>query len=94
MTGFGRQMIEQTKEYVEANYNVAKGYEHDSVVIFGDTPPRRWLSFFTRGGLVSFLGSTRRRSRAPRPSSRTGAGRVGRMGKHTHRQRAHCTGAD
>mmetsp|Transcript_20940 Transcript_20940/g.67436 ORF Transcript_20940/g.67436 Transcript_20940/m.67436 type:complete len:1107 (+) Transcript_20940:3-3323(+) len=37
VTGFGRQMIEQTKEYVEANYNVAKGYEHDAVVIYGDT---------------------------------------------------------
>lgn len=46
MTGFGRQMIEETKEYVEANYNVAKGYEHDAVVIFGGTPPRRWLFFF------------------------------------------------
>ncbi|EOD33882.1 putative DNA polymerase POLD1 [Emiliania huxleyi CCMP1516] len=37
VTGFGRQMIEETKEHVEANYNVAKGYEHDAVVIYGDT---------------------------------------------------------
>ena len=63
MTGFGRQMIEQTKEYVEANYNVAKGYEHDAVVIFGGTPPPRWLSFLTRGRTVLSIGRHLRRHR-------------------------------
>jgi len=37
VTGFGRQMIEHTKAYVEDNYNKAAGYEHDSIVIYGDT---------------------------------------------------------
>jgi DNA polymerase delta subunit 1 len=37
VTSFGRQMIDQTKKYVEDNYTVAKGYEHDAVVVYGDT---------------------------------------------------------
>ena len=36
-TSYGRQMIERTKEEVEAKYNVANGYSHDAVVIYGDT---------------------------------------------------------
>jgi len=36
-TAFGRMMIEQTKNQVEASYTVAKGYQHDAKVIYGDT---------------------------------------------------------
>lgn len=37
VTGFGRGMIDWTKKLVEEAYNVEKGYEHDSLVIYGDT---------------------------------------------------------
>lgn len=30
-------MIDDTWKYVEANYTVANGYEHDAKVIYGDT---------------------------------------------------------
>ena len=36
-TGFGRMMIEQTKEEVEKRYSIANGYSHDAQVIYGDT---------------------------------------------------------
>ncbi|OZJ06486.1 DNA polymerase delta catalytic subunit [Bifiguratus adelaidae] len=36
-TAFGREMIEKTKREVEAKYNIANGYKHDAVVIYGDT---------------------------------------------------------
>lgn len=36
-TSYGRQMIERTKEEVEARYTVAHGYSHDAQVIYGDT---------------------------------------------------------
>jgi DNA polymerase delta subunit 1 len=36
-TSYGRQMIEKTKEEVEAKYTVANGYSHDAQVIYGDT---------------------------------------------------------
>ncbi|KAL1881786.1 DNA-directed DNA polymerase delta [Diaporthe australafricana] len=36
-TSFGRQMIEKTKNEVEAKYNIANGYTHDAQVIYGDT---------------------------------------------------------
>ena len=36
-TSFGREMIMQTKNFVEQKYTVANGYEHDAVVIYGDT---------------------------------------------------------
>lgn len=36
-TAFGRQMIEKTKNEVEAKYNIANGYSHDAQVIYGDT---------------------------------------------------------
>ena len=36
-TSYGRQMIEKTKEEVEAKYNIANGYSHDAQVIYGDT---------------------------------------------------------
>lgn len=36
-TAYGRQMIERTKEEVEAKYTIANGYSHDAAVIYGDT---------------------------------------------------------
>ena len=36
-TSYGRQMIESTKEQVEAKYTIANGYTHDAEVIYGDT---------------------------------------------------------
>ncbi|KAB8343066.1 hypothetical protein FH972_022660 [Carpinus fangiana] len=36
-TSYGRQMIEKTKQEVEAKYNIANGYSHDAQVIYGDT---------------------------------------------------------
>ncbi|KAL5611613.1 hypothetical protein BROUX41_000803 [Berkeleyomyces rouxiae] len=36
-TSFGRQMIERTKNEVEAKYTIANGYSHDAQVIYGDT---------------------------------------------------------
>ncbi|KAL2152078.1 hypothetical protein VTH82DRAFT_5262 [Thermothelomyces myriococcoides] len=36
-TGFGRQMIEKTKQEVEKRYTIANGYSHDAQVIYGDT---------------------------------------------------------
>jgi DNA polymerase elongation subunit (family B) len=32
-----RQMIEKTKQEVEARYTIANGYSHDAEVIYGDT---------------------------------------------------------
>lgn len=37
VTGFGRQMIEKTKQLVESKYTVANGYQADAKVIYGDT---------------------------------------------------------
>ena len=36
-TSYGRQMIEKTKEEVEARYTIANGYSHDAQVVYGDT---------------------------------------------------------
>ena len=36
-TSYGRQMIERTKQEVEARYTIANGYTHDAQVIYGDT---------------------------------------------------------
>lgn len=36
-TSYGRQMIEKTKQEVEAKYTIANGYTHDAEVIYGDT---------------------------------------------------------
>ncbi|KAJ5166024.1 DNA polymerase delta catalytic subunit [Penicillium capsulatum] len=36
-TSYGRQMIEKTKQEVEARYTIANGYTHDAQVIYGDT---------------------------------------------------------
>eukprot|EP00094_Tigriopus_californicus_P004597 TCALIF_04428-PA protein Name:"Similar to DNApol-delta DNA polymerase delta catalytic subunit (Drosophila melanogaster)" AED:0.10 eAED:0.10 QI:25/0.84/0.85/1/1/1/14/14/1086 len=37
VTAFGRMMIEQTKNEVEAKYTMANGYKFDADVIYGDT---------------------------------------------------------
>jgi len=37
VTSFGRQMIESTKKIVEEKYNKANGYDHDAIVVYGDT---------------------------------------------------------
>ena len=37
VTGFGREMIEATKQCVESTYTIANGYSHDAQVIYGDT---------------------------------------------------------
>ncbi|KAF2000901.1 DNA polymerase delta catalytic subunit [Amniculicola lignicola CBS 123094] len=37
VTSYGRQMIEKTKQEVEAKYTIANGYTHDAEVIYGDT---------------------------------------------------------
>uniref|UniRef100_A0A7N8XBP1 DNA polymerase n=1 Tax=Mastacembelus armatus TaxID=205130 RepID=A0A7N8XBP1_9TELE len=37
VTGFGRQMIEQTKQLVESRYTISNGYQADARVIYGDT---------------------------------------------------------
>eukprot|EP00497_Spongosphaera_streptacantha_P004522 TRINITY_DN538_c0_g1_i3.p1 TRINITY_DN538_c0_g1~~TRINITY_DN538_c0_g1_i3.p1 ORF type:complete len:301 (-),score=58.80 TRINITY_DN538_c0_g1_i3:124-1026(-) len=37
VTGFGRNMIDKTKEVVEGHYNQANGFAHDAQVIYGDT---------------------------------------------------------
>ncbi|OAA58962.1 DNA polymerase delta catalytic subunit [Niveomyces insectorum RCEF 264] len=36
-TSYGREMIEQTKNEVEARYNVVNGYTHNAEVVYGDT---------------------------------------------------------
>uniref|UniRef100_A0A1A8FPQ3 DNA polymerase n=3 Tax=Nothobranchius korthausae TaxID=1143690 RepID=A0A1A8FPQ3_9TELE len=37
VTGFGRQMIERTKQLVESKYTISNGCEADAKVIYGDT---------------------------------------------------------
>ncbi|KAL5531593.1 POL3 [Sanghuangporus baumii] len=37
VTAYGRQMIEKTKQEVEAEYSIANGREHNAEVIYGDT---------------------------------------------------------
>ncbi|KAM9591686.1 DNA polymerase delta catalytic subunit isoform 1-T1 [Morphnus guianensis] len=37
VTGFGRQMIEQTKQLVESKYCLAQGFPADAKVVYGDT---------------------------------------------------------
>ena len=37
VTSYGRQMIEKTKQEVEAEYCIANGHSHDAMVIYGDT---------------------------------------------------------
>ncbi|TFK39414.1 DNA polymerase family B-domain-containing protein [Crucibulum laeve] len=37
VTAYGRQMIEKTKQEVEAEYCIANGHTHDAEIIYGDT---------------------------------------------------------
>jgi DNA polymerase delta subunit 1 len=37
VTGFGREMIEHTKNLIESHYTIANGYSHNAVVVYGDT---------------------------------------------------------
>jgi len=37
VTAYGREMIESTKAFVEKHYTVANGFDHDAVVVYGDT---------------------------------------------------------
>ncbi|CAF0813289.1 unnamed protein product [Rotaria sordida] len=37
VTAFGREMIEKTKALIESEFTIAKGYENDAKVIYGDT---------------------------------------------------------
>jgi DNA polymerase delta subunit 1 len=37
VTSYGRQLLERTKAYVEKNFTKANGYEHDAIVVYGDT---------------------------------------------------------
>lgn len=37
VTAFGRQMIDSTKSLVESIFTKTNGYEHDAVVVYGDT---------------------------------------------------------
>lgn len=37
VTAYGRIMIEVTKNEVEEHYSIKNGYEHDAVVVYGDT---------------------------------------------------------
>lgn len=37
VTGYGREMIETTRKAVTDQFNINKGYQYDSVVIYGDT---------------------------------------------------------
>ncbi|KAJ7623462.1 DNA polymerase family B-domain-containing protein [Roridomyces roridus] len=37
VTAYGRQMIEKTKQEVEAEYCIANGHQHNAEVIYGDT---------------------------------------------------------
>ena len=37
VTSYGRYLLEKTKEFVEEKYTIANGYEHNAVVVYGDT---------------------------------------------------------
>jgi DNA polymerase delta subunit 1 len=37
VTSYGRYLLERTKEFVESSYTKANGYQHNAVVIYGDT---------------------------------------------------------
>ena len=37
VTSYGRYLLERTKAYVEENFSKANGYDHDAVVVYGDT---------------------------------------------------------
>ena len=37
VTSYGRYLLEKTKEFVEAEYTIAKGYQYNAEVVYGDT---------------------------------------------------------
>lgn len=37
VTSYGRYLLEKTKSFVEENFTIAHGYEHDAQVVYGDT---------------------------------------------------------
>lgn len=37
VTSRGRQLLERTKEFIETNYTIGNGYEHNAQVVYGDT---------------------------------------------------------
>jgi DNA polymerase delta subunit 1 len=37
VTSYGRQLLEKTKEFVETQFTIANGYEHNAQVVYGDT---------------------------------------------------------
>jgi DNA polymerase delta subunit 1 len=37
VTSYGRQLLEKTKEFVETEFTIAKGYQHNAQVVYGDT---------------------------------------------------------
>lgn len=49
-TSYGREMIMQTKEFVERTFTMANGYEHDACVLYGDTDSVM-VKFGTKVGL-------------------------------------------
>jgi DNA polymerase delta subunit 1 len=37
VTSYGRHLLERTKEFVESTFTQANGYQHNAVVVYGDT---------------------------------------------------------
>ncbi|KAL7515214.1 hypothetical protein ACHAXN_012622 [Cyclotella atomus] len=37
VTSYGRYLLERTRSYVEENFSIAHGYQHDAQVVYGDT---------------------------------------------------------
>lgn len=37
VTSYGRQLLEKTKAFVEEEFTIAKGYQHNAQVVYGDT---------------------------------------------------------
>merc|ERR1719506_3521235 len=66
VTAFGRQMIDQTKSIVEEMYTKEKGYEHDAVVVYGDTD-----SVFVKFGVDTVAESMRLGEEAAAAVSKT-----------------------
>lgn len=50
VTGFGRDMIFATKQAVEEEYTIAKGYEHDAQVIYGSVANTHASSPYAHNG--------------------------------------------
>jgi len=37
VTSYGRVLLERTKAFVEEEFTKAQGYDHDAIVVYGDT---------------------------------------------------------